>query len=178
MIEAPPDCIQELCRDVERQYGLQVGHLNNMMLTYYYHGSDQFLVNHQDKAVDYRCQGAVEDQNDIFNFSFGEPRAFVLTDLNSLHKSDRKDMLIYGDYTMEHGDLFRIEPHVNRDYAQGVPRDDVTTGLRVMGGCHGPWGQGMSVDAKGNPAFGGVAQGPWPPAREEENALSRGSAGE
>ena len=69
--EEPPTCILELAQLVEKDFGLEQGFLNNMMLTFYFNGKDQYLPNHQDKAVDYQSKGKVEDKSQIFNLSFG-----------------------------------------------------------------------------------------------------------
>ena len=102
-----------------------------MMLTFYFNGKDQFLPNHQDKAVDYQSKGKVENKSQIFNFSFGAPRSLVVTDLASLGKSKREEMTIYGDFAMMHGDMFVLEPDTNATCAHGVPYDESASGLRV-----------------------------------------------
>ena len=38
---------------------------------------------------------------------------------------------IHGDYEMEHGDMFVLEPETNATCAHGVPYDGSTSGLRV-----------------------------------------------
>ena len=131
LIEEPPRCILDLCSCVEEHFRLGRGFLNNMMLTYYPHGSDQYLVNHQDKAVDHRSTGDVEDRSPIFNFSFGADRSFVLTALASLHKHRREDMTILQEFVMGHGDLFVLLPEVNKNWAHGVPMDPSAIELRV-----------------------------------------------
>ena len=122
LIEEPPACILELAQLVEKDFGLEQGHLNNMMLTFYFNGKDQFLPNHLDKAAGYQSKGKVENKSRIFNFSFGDSRSFVVTDFVSLGKSKREEMpTIYGDFAMEHGDMFVLQRDTNATCAHGVP---------------------------------------------------------
>ena len=132
LIEEPPACILELAQLAEREFGMEAGHLNNMMLTFYFNGKDQHLPNHQDKAVDFKSEGKIENTSKIFNFSFGAPRAFVVTGLDSLGTSKREEMpTVHGEFIMEFGDLFVLEPETNASCAHGVPYDESADNLRV-----------------------------------------------
>ena len=88
--------VQGLARRLEEHFGHPWGFLNSPMATYYYDGKHQFLVTHQDKAHSCESTGQIETAAPIYNLSMGAPRSFVIADLNSLGKSKRADMLIYG----------------------------------------------------------------------------------
>ena len=132
LIEEPLAYILELAQLAEREFGLEAGHLNNMMLTFYFNGKDQHLPNHQDKAVDFKSEGKIENTSKIFNFSFGAPRAFVVTGLDSLGTAKREEMrTVHGEFIMSNGDLFVLEPETNASCAHGVPYDESADNLRV-----------------------------------------------
>lgn len=109
----------------------------------------RYLVNHQDKAVDYKSTG-VETHSPIFNISMGAPRTFVVADLDSLGTANREEMNVIEDHTMEHGDLYVLWPEMNENYSHGVPKDPSAKELRVSLVC------AMS------PSTGSAA---WPPTR-------------
>ena len=131
LIEVTPEPVLKCARMLETHFGHPEGYLNSQLATYYVHGEDQYLVIHQDKAVDHRSTGDVEDSTPIYNASFGAMRHFVLTDLASLGEHERGKMLIYEDFAMHSGDLVVIPPKTNRDYGHGVYKDPSADRLRV-----------------------------------------------
>ena len=107
------------------------GYLNQALATFYWHGETQYIPAHQDKAVSAEAEGAVEDKTPIYNLSFGAVRPFLICDLASLGKVDRKQLTIIQEFPMHPGDLFVLTPEANVKYSHCVPRDPTVGHLRI-----------------------------------------------
>lgn len=131
LIQKPPALVSDIARQLEKHFGHPAGYLNSPMATFYYHGTDQKLLIHQDKAHSYQSTGLIETHAHIYNLSLGADRCFVITDLDSIGKVQRKDMNIYEDIRMSSGDLVVLTPNMNQNWGHGVPEDSSATELRI-----------------------------------------------
>ena len=131
LIQRPPPLVSDIARQLEKHFGHSPGYLNSPLATFYYNGTDQKLVIHQDKAHSYQSTGLIETFAPIYNLSLGDDRCFVITDLDSIGKVQRKDMNIYEDIRMKSGDLVVLSPSMNQNWGHGVPEDSSATELRI-----------------------------------------------
>ena len=130
LIEKIPPPVRAVMDFIETQFGAKT---NLAMATYYWNGKEHYIPVHCDKKVSIESEGRVETATRIFNVSLGTVRPFLVTSLESLGKTDRKEMDILAEFPMQPGDLYVyvLEGDVNKCFGHGVPRDPQVKDLRV-----------------------------------------------
>ena len=116
LVEIIPPPVRAVMDFIAAQFGAKT---NLAMATYYWNGKEHYIPVHCDKKVSIESEGRVETATRIFNVSLGTVRPFLVTSLESLGKTDRKEMDILAEFPMQPGDLY------------GVPRDPQAKDLRV-----------------------------------------------
>ena len=160
-IQPMPSPVRALGARIEEAFGHQPGYLNQALATFYWNGLEQYIPQHQDKAVD-KMSGKIESNSNIYNVAFGAVRPFIFTTLAALGKTLGKDKEIDShivrEFPMTAGSLIVLSPTLNTALAHGVPKDSSVTDLRislVFRHCDRNWvkpGQYYyRVDARGRP---------------------------